>query len=117
MKNVVIFSGSAVKALKMKITQRLGDPNNSSKCYWSLLKILLKEKKIPCVSLYFMVINILLTFKEKVRFSFFFFEIFNLLTNVLRFQTEAFYPLNYHYIQIAYYLLVFLQKMTSLNNQ
>ena len=117
MKNVVIFSGSAVKALKMKITQRLGDPNNSSKCYWSLLKILLKEKKIPCVSPLFHGDKYIVDFQGKSEIFIFFFEIFNLLTNVLRFQTEAFYPLNYHYIQIAYYLLVFLQKMTSLNNQ
>ena len=32
-----------------KIAQSLGDPNTSSKCYWSLLKTLLNGKKIPCV--------------------------------------------------------------------
>ena len=32
-----------------KIAQRLGDPNISSKCYWSLLKTLLNGKKIPCI--------------------------------------------------------------------
>ena len=92
-----------------KIAQRLGDPNTSSKCYWSLLKTLLNGKKIIVFLLYFMVINLLLTFKKKVRFSILF-----SLTNVLRFQTEASYLLNYHYGQIAHYLLVTLQKM---NNQ
>ena len=55
-----------------------------------------------------LLINLLLTFKKKVRFSILF-----SLTNVLRFQTEASYLLNYHYGQIAHYLLVTLQKMTS----
>ena len=32
-----------------KITQRLSDPNTSSKCYWTLLKTLLNGKKIPCI--------------------------------------------------------------------
>ena len=32
-----------------KIAQRLGDPNTSSKCYWSLLKTLFNGKKIPCI--------------------------------------------------------------------
>ena len=32
-----------------KIAQRLGDPNNSIKCYLSLLKILLNRNKIPCI--------------------------------------------------------------------
>ena len=32
-----------------KIAQRLGDPNTSSKCYWSFLKTLLNGKKIPCI--------------------------------------------------------------------
>ena len=33
-----------------KTAQRLGDPNTSSKCYWSLLKTLLNGKKIPFIS-------------------------------------------------------------------
>ena len=32
-----------------KIAQRLGDPNTSSKCYWSFLKTLLNGNKIPCI--------------------------------------------------------------------
>ena len=78
MKNVVIFSGSAVKALKMKITQRLGDPNNSSKCYWSLLKILLKEKKIPCVSPLFHGDKYIVDFQGKSEIFIFFFLKFSI---------------------------------------
>ena len=95
-----------------KITQRLEDPNTSSKCYWSLLKALLNGKKIPCNSplfhgdlCYFI---LLLTFKKKVRFS-----ILLSLTNALQFQTEASCFLNYHCGQIAHYLLVTMQKRTS----
>ena len=78
-----------------KIAQRLGDPNTSSKCYWSLLKTLLNGKKIPCIPLLFHGDkNILLAFMKKVIFSLLF-----LLTNVFRIQTEASYLLNYHYVQ------------------
>ena len=91
-----------------KIAQRLGDPNTSSKCYWSLLKTLLNGKKIPCIPPLFHGDKFIVDFQEKVRFSILF-----SLTNVLRFQTEASYLLNYHYGQIAHYLLVTLQKMTS----
>ena len=82
-----------------KIAQRLGDPNISSKCYWSLLKILLNEKKIPCIPW---------LSRKKMKFSIIF-----SLTKVLRFQTEVSYLLNYLYVQIAHYLHVTLQKMTS----
>ena len=88
-----------------KIAQKLGDPNTSSKCYQSLLKTLLNGKKIPSFLLYFMMINI---FFKKVVFSILF-----PMNNVSRFQTEASYHLNYHCGQIAHYLLVILQKMTS----
>ena len=91
-----------------KIAQRLGDPNTSSKCHWSLLKTLLNGKKIRCIPPLFHDYLILLIFKKKVKFSILF-----SLTNDLRFQTQASYFLNYHYIQIAHYLLVTLQKMRS----
>ena len=91
-----------------KIAQRLGDPNTISKCYWSLLKTLLNEKKISCAPPLFHGDKILLTFKKKVRFSIRF-----SLNNVLRFQTEASRLLNYHCGQIAHYLLATLQKRTS----
>ena len=78
-----------------KIAQRLGDPNTSSKCYWSLLRTLLNgKKKFPVFLLYFMVINIS-------------------LTNVLRFQTKVSCLLNYNCGKIAHYLLATLQKRKS----
>ena len=46
-----------------KIAQRLGDPNTSSKCHWSLLKTLLNGKKIRCIPPLFHDYFILLIFK------------------------------------------------------
>ena len=48
-----------------KITQRLGDPNTSSKCYWSLLKTLLNGKKIPCIPPLFHGDKFIADFREK----------------------------------------------------
>ena len=88
-----------------KFAHKLGDPNTSSKYYWSLLKTLLNGNKIPCIPPLFHgdKYYLLLTFKEKVRFS-----------NVLQFQMGAFYLLNYHCGLITHYLFVTLQKMTFL---
>ena len=33
-----------------QVTMKLSDPSTSSKCYWSLLKNLPNDKKIPCIS-------------------------------------------------------------------
>ena len=87
-----------------KIAQRLGDPNNSIKCYLSLLKILLNRNKFPCI------LPLFHDDKHIVDFHFFFFF---LVKNVVRFQTEASYLLNYHFAQMTHYLLVTLQKMAS----
>ena len=57
-----------------KIAQRLGDPNASSKCYWSLLKTLLYGKKIPCIPPLFHDDKYIVDFQEKV--SFFFTDLF-----------------------------------------
>ena len=48
-----------------KIAQRLGDPNTSSKCYWSLLKTLLNGKKIPCIPPLFHGDKFIVDFLEK----------------------------------------------------
>ena len=32
-----------------KVAKKLHDPSTSTKCYWSLLKTLLNDKKIPCI--------------------------------------------------------------------
>ena len=70
-----------------KIAQRLGDPNASSKCYWSLLKTLLYGKKIPCIPPIFHDDKYIVDFQEKSEFFF-------SLTNVFQFQTDAYYLLN-----------------------
>ena len=90
-----------------KIVQRLGDLNTSSKCSWSLLKTLLNRKKILCIPPLPHGDKYIVDFSRRVGLSNLF-----LLTNVLRFRTEMSYLLNYHYGQIAHYLLVILQKMT-----
>ena len=51
-----------------KIAQRLGDPNTSSKCYWSLLKTLLNGKKIPCIPPVFHSDKFIVDFQEKSEF-------------------------------------------------
>ena len=48
-----------------KIAQRLGDPNTSSKCYWSLLKTLLNGKNIPCIPPLFHDDKYIVHFQEK----------------------------------------------------
>ena len=50
----------AIQNYVNKIDQRLGDPNSSSKCYWSLILLSFMEK------------NILLTFKKNEIFNSFF---------------------------------------------
>ena len=52
-----------------KIAQRLGDPNTSRKCYWSLLKTLLNGKKIPCIPLLFHDSEYIVDFQEKSKIS------------------------------------------------
>ena len=32
-----------------KVAEKLRDPSTSTKCYWSLLKLLLNDKKISCI--------------------------------------------------------------------
>ena len=51
-----------------KIAQRLGDPNTSSKCYWSLLKTLLNGKKIPFIPPLFHDGKYIVVFQEIMRF-------------------------------------------------
>ena len=48
-----------------KIAQRLGDPNTSCKCYWSLLKTLLNVQKIPCIPPLFHGDKYIVDFQEK----------------------------------------------------
>ena len=48
-----------------KIVQSQGDPNTSSKCYWSLLKTLLNRKKPPCIPPLFHDNKYIVDFQEK----------------------------------------------------
>ena len=48
-----------------KIAQRLGDPNTSSKCYWSLLKTLLNGKKTAYIPPLFRGDQFIVDFQEK----------------------------------------------------
>ena len=63
-----------------KITQKLGDPNTSSKRYWSLSETPLNGKKLPVFLRFFMVTKALLIFKKNVRILIVFFS-----TNVFLF--------------------------------
>ena len=65
-----------------KIDQRLVDPNTSSKCYWSLLKTLLNEKKIPCIPPLFRGDKYIVDFQEKSEiFNSFFTDQCSLISN------------------------------------
>ena len=48
-----------------KISKKLCDPLTSTKCYWSLLKTILNEKKVPCIPPIFHNNKYVTDFKEK----------------------------------------------------
>ena len=48
-----------------KISKKLCDPLTSTKCYWSLLKTILNEKKVPCIPPIFHNNKYATDFKEK----------------------------------------------------
>ena len=50
-----------------KVAKKLSDPSTSTKCYWSLLKTLLNDKKIHVFHLYFIITSTLLTLKKRVK--------------------------------------------------
>ena len=82
-----------------KIAQRLGDPNTSSKCYWSLLKTLLNGKKIPCIPPLFCGDKYIVDFQEKSEiFNSFFTDQCSLISNgrvlpsKLPFRTDSILP-------------------------
>ena len=65
-----------------KIAQILGDPNTSSKCYWSLLKTLFNGKKIPCIPPLFHGDKFIVDFQEKGEiFNSFFADQCSLISN------------------------------------
>ena len=65
-----------------KIAQRLGDPNSSCKCYWSLLKTPSNEKKITCIPPLFHGDKFIVDFQEKNEiFNSFFADQCSLISN------------------------------------
>ena len=60
----------------------MGDPNTSSKCYWSLLKTLLSRKKIPSILPLFSGDKYIVDFQEKSEiFNSFFAGEYSLISN------------------------------------
>ena len=65
-----------------KVAKKLSDPSTSTKCYWSLLKTLLNDKKIPCIPPIFHNNKYIVDFKEKSEiFNTFFAEQCSLIPN------------------------------------
>ena len=65
-----------------KLSSKLAKPAASSKTYWSILKTLVKNKKIPCIPLLFHENKFITSFKEKVElFNTFFANQCTLLNN------------------------------------
>ena len=65
-----------------KISKKLCDPLISTKCYWSLLKAILNEKKVPCIPPIFNNNKYVTDFKEKSEiFNFFFANQCSLIPN------------------------------------
>ena len=50
-----------------KIAKKVSDPNISSKTYWSILKIFLTDKKVPCIPPIFHKHRFITNFREKAE--------------------------------------------------
>ena len=46
----------------------LSDPSTSPKCYWTLLKTLINDRKIPSILPLFTITNLSLTSKKRVKY-------------------------------------------------
>ena len=65
-----------------RISEKLNNPNTSTKCYWSLIKTLLNGKKVPCVPPIYDNNRYVTDFKEKCQlFNSYFSEQYTLLKN------------------------------------
>ena len=65
-----------------KISEKLNNPNTSTKCYWSLIKTLLNGKKVLCVPPVHDNNRYVTDFKEKCQlFNSYFSEQYTLLKN------------------------------------
>ena len=58
-----------------RISEKLNNPNTSTKCYWALIKTLLKGKKVPCVLQFLIIIDMSEILKRNVNFSILTFQI------------------------------------------
>ena len=66
-----------------RISEKLNNPNTSTKCYWSLIKTLLNGKKVPCVPPIYDNNRYVTDFKEKCQlFNSYFSEQCTLLQNI-----------------------------------
>ena len=66
-----------------RISEKLNNPNTSTKCYWSLIKTLLNGKKVPCVPPIYDNNRYVTDFKEKCQlFNSYFSEQCTLLKNI-----------------------------------
>ena len=72
-----------------KISKKLCDPLTSTKCYWSLLKTIVNEKKIPYIPPFFITTSMSMALKKRVKFLILF-----SLINALSYQTTAYYDLD-----------------------
>ena len=62
---LIQFIHTAKQRYFKKICKKLCDPMTSTKCYWSLLKIILNKKKLPCILPIFHSNKYVTDFKEK----------------------------------------------------
>ena len=66
-----------------RISEKLNNPNTSTKCYWSLIKTLLNGKKVPCVPPIYDNNRYVTDFKEKCQlFNSYLLEQCTLLKNI-----------------------------------
>ena len=59
---------TAKQRYSKEIREKLCDPLTSTKCYWSLLKTILNEKKYHAYLLFFIITSMSLTLKKRVKF-------------------------------------------------
>ena len=66
-----------------RISEKLNNPNTSTKCYWSLIETLLNEKKVPCVPPIYHNNRYVTDFKQKCQlFTSYFSEQCTLFKNI-----------------------------------
>ena len=74
-----------------KVVEKLSALSTSTKCYWSLLKTLLNEKKIPCIPPNFTITSTLLILKKRMRSSTLWSELCPLIRNKVYYRHNRLY--------------------------